>query len=149
MCEDHHILGEAERLVFLEKLVHERTWAGGSNFPLSMSFLRRRLLRSTLEGAKRKKVSEVNCMLWVFYGILCVIFGSAFGPCLHDLQKGFLSFFYKIMEASETIRGFSFRWKSFGRDDPTITHLRFADDNIMFSEASKINLEALQRIILR
>jgi hypothetical protein len=55
MCEDHHILGEAQRLVFLEKIVHERTSARGSNFPLDITVMRRILLCRTPEGAKRKE----------------------------------------------------------------------------------------------
>jgi hypothetical protein len=37
----------------------------------------------------------------------------------------------------------------FGRDGPTITHLLFADDSIVFLEASKSNLETLRSVLAR
>jgi hypothetical protein len=38
---------------------------------------------------------------------------------------------------------------SFGRDGPTVTHLLFADDSVVFLEASTGNLEALKGILQR
>jgi hypothetical protein len=37
----------------------------------------------------------------------------------------------------------------FGRDSPTITHLLFADDGIVFLEASKTNMESLRRVLAK
>jgi hypothetical protein len=61
------------------------------------------------------------------------------------LCGGFLiSSYLKKAQADREVAGVGF-----DRDGPTITHLLFVDDSIVFLEASKTNMESLQRVLAK